>query len=515
MQSLIKRVLPVALALLANPVFATDGNEPPANAYLADSPWPMSHRTPYAQGSSPEQGPSSDRDLRLPDYKSTAYLNITLAMSPRYSDGTRVYWGSGVGEVYKLRANRLGLPRIDSIDKPSGLSIDAISGGISGAYTLVDRDNVFYTVDGQSILAYTDSKAGNWRSDIRLARMMTLPAEAVRGDASTDNIVGMTLLWDGRIAVATKLGSVVVMERDFSAIWHVKLGDSPAGEEISNSIAADENGGIYVVSAERMHRVQWTGSGLSLSEADGAWSAGYENGDGVILPGRLGPGSGSTPSLMGTAADDDRFVVITDAQPVAHLVLFWRDEIPADWQPIAPGKDLRIAAEVPVNFGDPYREETMSEQSVLVRGYGAVVVSNDYRNYHLLPDSTGDSFLDQIVGAVSVYFSGKIRHQPWGVHKFEWNPQSRTLDTAWVNMDTSCPNGIPTMSTQANMFYCIGARNDYWTVEGLDWDTGQNRFSQFLGLADKWNSFYAGTQIGDNGTIVSGTTLGVMEVDPR
>ena len=56
MQSLIKRVLPIALALLANPVFATDGNEPPANAYLADSPWPMSHRTPYAQGSSPEQG---------------------------------------------------------------------------------------------------------------------------------------------------------------------------------------------------------------------------------------------------------------------------------------------------------------------------------------------------------------------------------------------------------------------------------------------------------------------------
>ncbi len=121
-------------------------------------------------------------------------------------------------------------------------------------------------------------------------------------------------------------------------------------------------------------RVQWTGSELTLDPASGAWRAAYEIGAGQ-QGGRLGKGSGSTPTLMGTG-DGDRFVVITDGQDVMHLVLMWRDDIPSGWEPIAPGKDLRIAAEVPVTFGNPDAEVAYSEQSVLVRGYGAVVVNN-------------------------------------------------------------------------------------------------------------------------------------------
>ncbi len=109
-------------------------------------------------------------------------------------------------------------------------------------------------------------------------------------------------------------------------------------------------------------RVLWTGSELTLDPASGAWRAAYEIGAGQ-QGGRLGKGSGSTPTLMGTG-DGDRFVVITDGQDVMHLVLMWRDDIPSGWEPIAPGKDLRIAAEVPVTFGNPDAEVAYSEQSV-------------------------------------------------------------------------------------------------------------------------------------------------------
>jgi hypothetical protein len=217
---------------------------------------------------------------------------------------------------------------------------------------------------------------------------------------------------------------------------------------------------------------------------------------------------------MGTG-NDDRFVVITDGQALSHLVLMWRDDIPADWQQIPGTKDRRIAAQVPVNFGDPFRQGTMSEQSVLVRGYGAVVVSNDYRNTDFLPDTSGNDLIDNLTNGITVALSGFQLHQPFGVHKFEWNPTTRQLETDWVNPDTSCPNGIPTMSARTNLFYCIGARHDAWTVEALDWDTGENRFYKLIGWNPLFNSFYAGTQIGDNGRIVSGTTLGVMELDPR
>lgn len=515
------RLLPLlCLAAGTLPLVATasDGYEPPRNPYLADSAWPMSHRTPYGQGSSPLPGPTSSDDLASPDYVSTGLTNITLAMSTEYPSGWfrrggRVYWGSTFGAVYKLSANDAGLHIIDYQSKPSGASLDNISNATSGAYTVVDHNNTFYTVDGTTVLAYRDRWSGWKISPIKLARSFELPADILRGDSQTDPIVGMNLLWDGKLALATKRGTVVVLSRDFSSYWSVQLGDAD-GEEVSNSIAADENGGIYVVSEQAMYRVQWTGSRLSLDPSTGAWQAAYEAGEDQTGSGRLGAGSGSTPSLMGTGSQD-RFVVITDGQPLAHLVLFWRDEIPADWQPIAPGKDRRIAAEVPIDFGDPLREKTVSEQSVLVRGYGAVVVSNDYRNTDALPSSSGNDIIDNLTNGIRVALSGYPLHQPWGVQKFRWNPDTRTLETDWINNDISCPNGIPTMSASSQLFYCVGARWGGWTIEGLDWRTGEEHFYKWLGWNPLYNSFYAGTQIGDNGTMVSGTTFGVMEMDDR
>ena len=167
-----------------------------------------------------------------------------------------------------------------------------------------------------------------------------------------------------------------------------------------------------------MVRVAWTGSALSLDEADGAWSAEYETGSEEPVAGRLGPGSGSTPTLMGTG-DQDRFVVITDGQPLMHLVLMWRDEIPEDWEPIAPGKDRRIAAEVPVQFGDQTATTSVSEQSVLVRGYGAMVVNNDYG---LEVPETWPTVLDRLF----ILLTGVPGVAPHGVEKFTWDPQTRT-----------------------------------------------------------------------------------------
>ena len=169
----------------------------------------------------------------------------------------------------------------------------------------------------------------------------------------------------------------------------------------------------------------------------------------------------------------------------------------------------------------------MSEQSVLVRGYGAVVVSNDYRNtLNLNPESTpliadflsGNPAVTTLQNGLVVTLSQLPSVQPWGVHKFQWVPGAGVrgqgeLRTAWVNRDVSCPNGIPTMSASSNMFYCIGAMFGAWTLEGLNWSNGQRKFSKFIGFSPIYNSFYAGTQIDSNGRIISGTTLGVMQLD--
>lgn len=483
----------------------------PVNPWLANSPWPVSHQSPYAQAASPHVGPNSNWRLGEPQFVETGRINITLAMSPQYGNGNRVYWGSNTSSVYKLAVINGALKKLASLDKPGGL-LDNLANPTSGAYTMVDLENTFYTVRGTTLLAYRESMPGNMYSPIVLARQLELPASIADSD---DSLVGMNMLWDGNIAFVTRDGSVGVANRDFTRVQGVKL---EPGEQISNSIATDENGGIYVVSSKAMYRVQWNGSTLSRNTATGAWRAAYNVGDGLLGDGRLGLGSGSTPTLMGSGAQ--KFVVITDGAKVANIVVFWRDGIPADWKPVATGKDRRIAAEKPVNFNDPNRQQTVSEQSVLVSGYGAVVVSNDYRNIDQLPDSTDIPLLDlplltQLRNGLIVLNSGRPLHQPWGVHKFEWNTTTRKLETDWVRNDVSCPNAIPVMSEPSNRFYCVGAHLGMWTIESLDWSSGGNHFRKYVGVLPRWNSFYSSTQLTGDGGVIYGTFNGAAYIPKR
>jgi hypothetical protein len=90
----------------------------------------------------------------------------------------------------------------------------------------------------------------------------------------------------------------------------------------TNGFAIDDDGGIYIASQEHMHKVVWTGDGLSIDEDDGAWASPYLN--------SWGQGTGATPSLMGFG-DEDQFVVMPDGENLMNVVLFWRNGIPQDW----------------------------------------------------------------------------------------------------------------------------------------------------------------------------------------
>ncbi|MFN3714313.1 MAG: hypothetical protein ACK4SX_11700 [Alcanivoracaceae bacterium] len=508
--------------------------EPPRNYYLADSPWPMTHRNSYAQGSSPEPGPTSNADLpntgllNPADFEFTDLGNITLAMSPRYNDGLRVYWGSAVGTVYKVAANGPGIKTIATITKPGGpTTVQRAFNATSGAYAMVGHDNTFYAVDAKIVAAYTDAQPGNRLSDIQELRRFHLDQAAslpaVQCVPESERVVGMNMTYDGYIALATNYGAVGVLSRDFKQLQMIRLSDawkvdqcasygSPSANAqiVSNSIATDEEGGIYVVTTDRMFRVQWSGS-LFV-----AWNTQYKNdfAPGATLPlGRLGPGSGSTPSLMGHGGMD-KFVVISDGQNTAHIVMFRRD-------------NGAIAAQVPVTYNNHNTNcgtacpPTVSEQSLLVRGYGVVVVSNDYPQELDLSSRlvTGFEFIDNLIANSNnfavIAISGRRLVQPWGVQKFEWHPATQSLSPAWATRQVSCPNSIPTMSAASNMFYCVGARDGSWTIEGIDWRGGQSAFSKFVGKGLRYNSFYAATQVGEDGAIVYGTSLGVVELDKK
>ncbi len=468
-----------------------DGFEPPVNIFLADSPWPMAHRGPYNQASSPYAGITKD-DIVDTDHFESDGVPIFFLYSGQYANGDRVIWAAASREIIKIDPNGGKVTLIDKLPKES------VANRVSGVYTMLDVDNNFYVVTGSVIDVYTDKVDGDPYSDILKARSFNV-ADHASAEWAEEPIIGLNMTYDGMIVIANEQGMVGVVSRDFNESYFVKVGD---GEVVSNSVAVDENGGIYLVTSERMHRVQWNGNELTLSTDSGAWSADYETGPQNPSTGRLGPGSGSSPTLMGIDGQD-KFVVITDGNDLMNIVLFWRDEIPEDWQSIAPGKDRRVAAEVRVRFGNRGVKATTSEQSVLVRGYGAVVVNNYYNIQ--FKDHFTDSF-----DALLVFLSNFNPIAPYGAEKFQWNPQSRELEKVWVNKKVSFPNGVPTMSVATGLVYCVGARNNNWTLEALDWETGRSVFSHKLGMLPRYNSIYSACEIGVEGNLITGTYDGFL-----
>src|SRR5207302_1485699 len=88
------------------------------------------------------------------------------------------------------------------------------------------------------------------------------------------------------------------------------------GEQIGNSFASDETGGVYIVTDTALYRF--------VAGTDGApvlsWRSSYPN-DGIAKPGQTEVGSGTTPTVM-TNGD----VAITDNADPIDVVVFRRSD---------------------------------------------------------------------------------------------------------------------------------------------------------------------------------------------
>ncbi len=539
------------LALAAATVFAEPcltplaEHEPLCSPALSSGAWPISHRGPYAQGSSPLPGPTGAAGVTAEHLLLTG-PPITLAISPTYADGGRAIWGSELGlsnAVFKIDHDTFSVidvyvPANEETDPP------AIPLGVSGAYSVADAAQHFLLGRARFIEIFGDAVAGERHSEIALVKRVFLPDGAFC--RASDLLVGGVMLPDGHLAFVTEQASVGVVPSDPTGLDAANLVFLPSEngaacadasipdadlETVSNSMAADERGGFYVVTDAAVVKYQWDGTTLTK-----VWRTPYES-DPPFSVLRLGPGSGSTPSLMGTAHDDDRFVAITDGRERMHVVLMWRDAIPPDWQPIAPGKDPRIACEVPITFGDPHATRVLSEQSLLVRGYAAVTVNN------LLQSEAGIAApVPALAAALAALEGGNPAVAPHGLERVDWDPRTRTCASTWTNAEISIPNAIPTMSAASDLIYAIGQRDGLWGLEAVDFRTGASEFfvpsaqlacpqevldtiggsvlAPFLLSvlarlpASCENSIFAATEVGPDGSIYTGTFQGVSRFTP-
>lgn len=505
---------------------------PLRNPFLAASNCAIGHCSPAQQDSYAAPGPLGPTRALLPsemDFAPLGQLHMAPAISGPYPNGRRVIWSNGVDRIAKVDYDSFEVldeyffPGRDRTSREDGekylerinahhdgirgvwnaFRYTSTLGGMAGIYTLLDVDHNYYigATDG-TLNAYAEVDPADPASSIVLARSFRLP------DPVTGTMVGMNMTYDGWLIVATEHGWVVAISRDFKQHHTIQLRHAEQRQDgaddsfgwIRNGFAVDSEGGIFIASQDHLHKVVWTGSDLTIDESRGAWTAGYPN--------ATGQGTGATPTLMGFGAEEDHLVVISDGEEVMNVTVFWRDGIPANWSGLDEEPERRIAGRARADLGDATLKSFQTEQSQVVAGQGVLVVNNTPRNRPwYLPESSRLDFLI-LIGLMG----SNPEHQPFGVQKFEWDSGERSFDSAWVNREISSPNGVPGVSIGSGMAYLVGAREDRWTLEGLDWKTGESRFHWMMG-DQRYNGLGSALVLDEQGRVHFGGTWGRVRLN--
>ncbi|MBW2712358.1 MAG: hypothetical protein JRC77_01240 [Deltaproteobacteria bacterium] len=503
----------------------------PEKVYLPDSTCPIIHCNTYQTDALPLAGPE------VPGHRLTDEEKDHLWSSPiaggildfTYPDGQRIFWVPQVDRIMKLRLNEKNeLEKINELPlepkkfprrSPEDMQriigeldatevgteeydelADAWHGyqleGLRAYYAMLNNVGILYVGNRNSIIAYGDMEAGNPESGIVKLGQYGFKKQNLQLNLDMPLVlmIGMNMTPDGHLIAVTIDGTLIGIKPDLSAGVYYKL----PGQQIWNSVAIDDNGGIYVAGSEKLHKLIWTGSDFSDRPEDGAWVESYAIGslDDELRGSR---GTGTTPALMGQPSDKDRFVVIADAENVNNLMFYWRDEIPADWEGLPGASSRRLAGLLPVDFGDSELTNSYSENSATIFEYGAVLANNQVKTH------------EQMMMDVQLKMSDPAR-TPMGVQKFDWDPEARKMKVAWVRADVSSPNSTPVVAMENRQLHVVGLQEGEWVMETLDWDSGETRARYILGSSERYNPIMLALQILPNGDPLFATFGGVMHL---
>ena len=433
-------------------------------------------------------------------------INYSLGDMP-LPDGKRVAWYAGPSTVGKLRIDgglfeKLGeynvpegaafnisserlealLLRLDAAGRDeaelltsfrtvfeSGYNVSAIYNGI---YNVVDKDGYFYTNYGTTLYKFGDAEPGNPLSGVkvydRLDIKKRLPPDIAAG---VNRFIGVNMTFDGHLVLAFS-GGIGVTDRDFKNLAFLSI----PGEAVENSVAVDPDGGIYLPTSKKMYKFVWTGEGLSRNPADGAWETEYDVAD-VKIPGVLSQGSGTTPTLIGMGPGEDKLVAISDYGDPAKVVVFWADDIPADFEQKPGTKSRRIADQIAVKI------DVLGTIESSFSGFG-----NGFVAYNQIPPQLviedGQNML-----LTSMLVAGFTRPTGRGIEKFVWNKEERRLESQWVDQSVPMTITVPTYNQPTNTLYVHGVENGVFGIYGIDWNTGKRVSFIELGTSHKFQVF--------------------------
>ena len=509
-------------------------NMPTPNPFLATSAFPISHSNPAATEAVSHAGPTRGRKLSAADVKTVPNV-FTSHPTIKNVGADRIIIASGVDGIRKILATGDSLDLISFIAYPGhdayvakatpaalqaalekvdaayrardeatilamsqpmqdiGFNRLQIAGG---TYNMIDRDGFHYApAGGLVVVKTTDNNVP--RGPLRIAGTKDLAPDVPTDlKAGVTHIVGITMSYAGDVMVAAH-GALFLLDRDLALKGLFPL----PGEDVENSICADEHG-IYVVTSKRMLKVVWTGTKLSIDEADGGWQSDYN----TMSPERaraagaltVSGGSGTTPTLMGFDNDPDKLVLISDGDPDgAQVVAFWRDKIPDDFKQLPGAKSRRIAGQIRTDIS-----KVTIEPSFSVLGYGVVVQNGAYPRPE--PDIWANAFT-----------AGVTRPAPLGIQRFTWDTQTRSFKKNWINKEIDNTDVmVPVVSAASRMIYLASKQDGIYEYVGVDWDSGDIRARwPFPDDSRKWNAYGGITALLEDGDLLIGGAFAIKRVN--
>ena len=508
---------------------------PARNPWLIDSVYPTSHHDPAQTDVSHIAGPVVGQSLTADDVKMVDTVFVSNPTVKRIGND-RIIFASGVNGITKILATGesfqplsfLPFPGFEAVAKKGSSEaiaavvekLDAARRGYddagilalsatmdelgfsfktvaNGVYNLIDKDHNHYSVyGGVNVLKATDD--GLVEAPLRIVKTVNITEALPPALAkSVNRVAGLGMTYDGNLAVAAS-GMVALLDRDLKMKGYITL----PGEMVDNNIAIDETG-IYIVSSKNMYKIVWTGKRLSFDEADGGWVSAYDSMDGdlAVSLGALSRGSGTTPALMGFGDDEDKLVLIADAdEQGTRLVAFWRNEIPGDFKQKHGTASRRVADQIRIDVS-----YLTIEPSPVVMGYGAVVQNGT------LPEPSpkrGDIF-------GNVLTSGVTRLAPRGIQKFNWNPAEDRFEKAWMNLSVDNTDlMVPHVSAKTNLLYAANKAGLRYEYLALDWDTGKLKARwTFPDDSVRYNSFGGVGYFLDDGDLITGGFFAIKRVN--
>ena len=282
-----------------------------------------------------------------------------------------------------------------------------------------------------------------------------------------ENLVSVLPDWAGNYWFATTQGLVGTVLRESGEIATTRLQE----ENIANSFAVDDSGGVFIVSDHAFYRFDASGQGAPQV----TWRVEYDRGS-RLKPGQASHGSGTTPTVIG-----DRYVAITDnADPRMNVLVYFRN---------GDGAGSLVCKE-PVFTPD----ESNTDQSLIAVG-NSIITENNYG--YGGPTSTME-------GATTTPGLTRIDFGPGGCR------------TAWES-DEIAPSVVPKVSLANGLLYTYTKPPndegvDPWYLTALDFRSGKTVFKKLAGTGLGYNNNYAPVTIGPDGSAYVGVLGGLVRL---